>query len=78
MERVGCITLGGPGASAGSLLGRVRVPNTLKLLPTHYQVKPDPEFSAELGSQTTFQIVGLRGGGQSWFLTQLGIRGGVS
>ena len=47
-EVAGCGILGGPGASAGSLVGRVRVPKTLGLLPTHWQVKPDPGVSASL------------------------------
>ena len=38
--------LGGPEASAGSLVGGVRVPKSLGRLPTHWQVKPDPGVSA--------------------------------
>ena len=33
-------------ARAGSLVGAVRVPEALELLPTHWQVKPDPGVSA--------------------------------
>ena len=34
-----------PGASAGSLVWRVRVPKILWLLPTDWQVKPSPAVS---------------------------------
>ena len=34
--------------SVGSLVGRVRVPKTLGLLPTDWQVKPDAGFGARL------------------------------
>lgn len=40
--------LGGPRATAGSLVGRVRVLKTLGLLPTHWQVKPGPGVSTRL------------------------------
>lgn len=40
--------LGHPRASAGSLVGRVRVLKTLGLLPTHWKVKPDLRVSARL------------------------------
>ena len=35
-----CRAPGAPGASAGSLVDRVRVQNTLRLLPPHWWVKP--------------------------------------
>lgn len=41
-----CVTLGDPGASAGSLVGRVRVQKVLGLLPTHLWVKPGPGIGA--------------------------------
>ena len=47
-EVAGCRTLVGPSANAGSLVGGVRVSNTLGLYPTHRQVNPDPGFSARL------------------------------
>ena len=47
-KAAGCRTLGGPGASAGSLVAGVRVPKTLGLLPTHWQVKPGSGVSAGL------------------------------
>ena len=47
-EAAGCRTLGDPVASAGSLVGGVRVQKTLGLLPTCWQVKPDPGVSAGL------------------------------
>ena len=43
-----CGLLGGPGASARSLVGRLRVPKILGLLPAHWQVKPDPGVSTGL------------------------------
>ena len=43
-----CRTPGGPKASAGSLMGRVRVHKTPGLLPTHWWVKPGPGVSAGL------------------------------
>ena len=60
-----------PRASAGLLVGGVRVLKTLGLLPSHWQLKPDPGVSAGLlasracswslataqGSQSSFQIV---------------------
>ena len=42
----GCRTLGGPRASAASLVGGVRVLKILGLLRTHWQVRPDPGVSA--------------------------------
>ena len=45
-EAAGCRILGHPGTSAGSLVGRARVLKTL--LPTHWQVKPDPGIRAGL------------------------------
>ena len=47
-EEPGCRTLEDPRASAGSLVGGVRVPKTPGLLPTHWWVKPDPRVSAKL------------------------------
>lgn len=44
----GCRILGGHGASAGSLLSRVRVLKTLELLPTHWRVRSDPRDNARL------------------------------
>ena len=58
-EAAGCRTLEGPGASAGSLVGKVKVLKTLGLLPTHWQVKPDPEVSVS--------VVTVRA--SSWILT---------
>ena len=40
----GCRILGDPGTSTGSLVGRVTVLKTL--LPTRWQVQPDPGISA--------------------------------
>ena len=45
-QAAGCRILGHPGTSAGSLVGRARVLKTL--LPTHWQVKPDPGIRAGL------------------------------
>ena len=53
-----CSTPGGPGASAGSLVGGVRVQKTLGLLPAHWWVKPGPRVSARL----------LAGRARSWSL----------
>ena len=47
-KAAGCRTLGGLGASAGSMVGGVRVPKTLGPLLTYWQVKPDPGISARL------------------------------
>lgn len=41
-----CVTPGDPGASAGSLVGRVRVQKVLGLLPTHLWVKSGPGIGA--------------------------------
>ena len=49
-EAAGCRTLEGPGASAGSLVGRFKVLKTLGLFPTHWQVKPDPGLSVSVVS----------------------------
>ena len=47
-KATGCRTLGGPGASSGSLVGGIRVSKNLELLLTHWQVKLDPGVSAGL------------------------------
>ena len=54
----------GPEASAGPLVGAVRVLKTLELLPTHWQVEPDPGISARLlaGTAGSWSLAaGLRG-----------------
>ena len=52
------------GGSAGSLLARVSILKTLGLLPTYWQVKPDPRVSAgplqaELRPRAWFQGPGI-------------------
>ena len=47
-EAAGCITPGESGVTTGSLVDRVRVPKTLELLPTHWQVKRGLGVSAGL------------------------------
>ena len=47
-EAACCGALGGPRASAGSLVGRVRVLKTLGLLLSHWQVKLGPGVNAGL------------------------------
>ena len=47
-DAAGYSTLGGPGVSAGSLVGRVGVQETPGLVPAHWLVKPDPEASTRL------------------------------
>ena len=47
-EVTGYRILGFPRASAGSLMGGIRAPKILELLPTDWQVKPDPGVSARL------------------------------
>ena len=47
-EVTGCGTLRGPRDSAGSLVDGVKAPKTVGLLPTHWQVKPDPGVSTRL------------------------------
>ena len=84
----GCRILGDHGASAGSLVGGVRVPKTLELLPTLWQMKPDPGVTAGLlagraGSQSLavgprdprayFRLLRGQGEGERQFWTQLGV-----
>ena len=45
-KATGCRTLGGPEASADSVMGKVRVPKTLGPLPTYWQVEPNSGISA--------------------------------
>ena len=47
-EVAGCGMLGGLGASAGSLVSRIRVSKILGLLLIHWQVKTDPAVSVPL------------------------------
>ena len=47
-KMAGCGILGASGASAGSLVGRVRVLKSLGLIPNHWQVKPDPGVNVKL------------------------------
>lgn len=56
---LGVVMQGGPRASAGSLVGRIRVTKTLGLLPTYWQMKPVPGVRARL----------LAGRARSWSLT---------
>ena len=49
-ELAGCGILGDPRVNAGSPVGRVRVPKTLGLWPTHWEVKPGPGVGARLQS----------------------------
>ena len=58
-KATGFRTLGSPGASAGSLVGRVRVRRTPGLLPAPWRVKPGPEVTVGL----------LAGRASSWSLT---------
>ena len=75
---------------AGSLVGRVRIPKTLGLLSTHWQVKPGPGVSPGLlaGRAGSWSLAAghkdprvpfrLLMGGGGWFLTLLGMGPGLS
>lgn len=47
-EVAGCEIILDPSASAGSLVGEIRVSKDSDLLPTHWQINPYPGFSARL------------------------------
>ena len=78
----------GPWASAGSLVGGVRIPKTPGLLPIPWQLKQVPGlvpdyWQAELGRSLAAGIplsdrCGGGGEGGCWFLTELGMWSEVS
>ena len=84
-----CVTPGDPEASAGSLVGRVRVQKVIRLLPTHLWVKPGPgigagPLTAKPYASVWWQSTGVQrwcqiaGGGGGQFLTHLVMGSGVS
>ena len=85
-----CINSRGPRATAGLLVGGVRVQETLGLLPAHWWLKPHPGASAGLlagRAKPWVLVAGPRGpragveslvGGGARFLTQLGMGPRVS
>ena len=83
-EATGCRTLGGQGARASSLVGRVRVLKTLGLLSTDWQVKQDLGLMLDYWDKDWLQcpkipeFISSHQGLQREFLTQLGMRSGIS
>ena len=56
-KTVVCRTVGDPRASAGFLVGGVRVPKTSELLPTHWQVRQGPGVIAKLLAGTAVSCI---------------------